>query len=329
MAFCDLVSISGSKTIRFRASFQQVAPSSFGRAGKDQVVGQAVWPAEVFFDSVPARETARRFRLPGRTGPPPKLRRVYQARQIRGFLGPRIRLNRFARRAVEPFSQSLIPAIATGQPGNPVLLRQGLAGETACPTSIRRLPGRVVVPEMRILPAVLWGCCPPASLFFVRYLILLLAAPLWAQTMTDDDLFRELDLSRPGLEAVSTALRSGSRAAGRHALAEYYRHRTTPSYYIAPGEKANPKPARPDTARAERALRHEFESIGYPHTFGEVIDWHFDKTAEPGSPYAPNNEWTWQLNRHAEWLAFSRAYRDTGDEKYAREFVAELTGWVK
>jgi|SRR5271157_576476 len=137
MAFCDLVSISGSKTIRFRASFQQVAPSSFGRAGKDQVVGQAVWPAEVFFDSVPARETARRFRLPGRTGPPPKLRRVYQARQIRGFLGPRIRLNRFARRAVEPFSQSLIPAIATGQPGNPVLLRQGLAGETACPTSVR------------------------------------------------------------------------------------------------------------------------------------------------------------------------------------------------
>jgi hypothetical protein len=31
--------------------------------------------------------------------------------------------------------------------------------------------------------------------------------------MTDDDLFGELDLSRPGLEAVSAALHSGDRAA--------------------------------------------------------------------------------------------------------------------
>ena len=163
----------------------------------------------------------------------------------------------------------------------------------------------------------------------MKHLLLLAAAPLWAQTMTDDDLFRELDLSRRGLEAVSAAVRSGDRAAARHTLAEYYRHRTAPRYYIAPGEKTNPKAAHPDTARADRALRHEFESIGYPHTFGEVIDWHFDKTAEPGSPYAPNNEWTWQLNRHAEWLALSRAYGDTADEKYAREFVAEMTAWVK
>ena len=69
-------------------------------------------------------------------------------------------------------------------------------------------------------------------------------------------------------------------------------------------------------------------SIGYPHTFGPRIDWHFDKTAEPGSPYARNNEWTWQLNRHAEWVALSRAYRDTWDENYTREFVAQMLSWV-
>jgi len=163
----------------------------------------------------------------------------------------------------------------------------------------------------------------------VRFLILLLAAPLWAQTMTDDDLFRELDLTRPGLEVVQSTVGAGDRSAARHALAEYFRHRATPRYYIALGEKADPKPARPDMARADRAVRHEFESIGYPHTFGGAIDWHFDKTAEPGSPYAPNNEWTWQLNRHAEWLALSRAYRDTWDEKYAREFVLQMSSWVK
>jgi hypothetical protein len=155
----------------------------------------------------------------------------------------------------------------------------------------------------------------------------LLAASAWA--MTDDELLAGLDLQRPGLEAVSAAMARGDRAAAKHALAEYYRRRTKPAYYIAPGEKAKPKPARPDVARADGALRHEVESIGYPHTFGPTIDWRFDKTAEPGSKYAPNNEWTWQLNRHAEWLALSRAYRDTGDEKYAREFVAQMTQWAR
>lgn len=117
-------------------------------------------------------------------------------------------------------------------------------------------------------------------------------------------------------------------AAAKHALAEYYRQRQMPRYYIALGEKADPKPRRPDTSVGDRALRHDVVSIGYPYSFGPVIDWHFDLTAQPGSKYAPNNEWTWQLNRHAEWLGLSHAYRDTGDEKYAREFVAEMTAWA-
>jgi hypothetical protein len=160
-------------------------------------------------------------------------------------------------------------------------------------------------------------------------LAFLAVAVLSAQTLTDDELFAGLDLGRPGLEAVAAAVGRGDRPGARHALAEYYRHRARPVYLIPLGEKANPRPARPDTARAERALRHEFESIGYPHTFGPAIDWHFDKTAEAGSQYPANNEWTWQLNRHAEWLGLSRAYRDTGDEKYAREFVAQLAAWVR
>ncbi|MBS1859705.1 MAG: heparinase II/III family protein [Acidobacteria bacterium] len=152
-------------------------------------------------------------------------------------------------------------------------------------------------------------------------LLLVVAAPLCAQTMTEADLWKEIDLSRPEL--------AGVKAGDRHALAEYFRHRKTPRYFIAPGEMANPKPAHPDVARAEAALRHEVVSIGYPHTFQGPIDWHFDLTAEAGSKYAPNNEWTWQLNRHAEWVALSRAYRDTGDEKYAREFVAQMTQWAR
>jgi hypothetical protein len=133
----------------------------------------------------------------------------------------------------------------------------------------------------------------------VHRLIFLITAPLCAQTLTDSDL-----------------------ATGdRHAIAEHFRNRAKPVY--------NLPTVRADLARADRALRHEFESIGYPHTFGPVIDWHFDKTAEPASKYAANNEWTWQLNRHAEWIALARAYRQTKDEKYAREFVTQVLGWVK
>ena len=74
-------------------------------------------------------------------------------------------------------------------------------------------------------------------------------------------------------------------------------------------------------AEAQRALRHEMRSIGISHQFGPAIDWGFDVTTALGSKYAANNEWTWQLNRHAEWGALARAYRDTGDEKYAREWA--------
>jgi hypothetical protein len=125
------------------------------------------------------------------------------------------------------------------------------------------------------------------------------------------ELLNGLDRNQPELRAISTP----------HDLAEYYRHRTRPLYNLS--QRSTP----PDTAAADRALRHEVVSIGIPHQFGPRIDWAYDKPVEAG--LAPNNEWTWQLNRHAEWLAFSRAYRDTGDEKYAREFVAEMTAWVR
>lgn len=139
----------------------------------------------------------------------------------------------------------------------------------------------------------------------------LLACSWPVLALTPAELLAALDRTRPELRAISTP----------HDLAAYFRHRTRPLYSLS--AKTTP----PDTEAAERALRHEFRSIGIPHTFGPAIDWHFDKTAEGG--LAPNNEWTWQLNRHAEWLALSRAYRDTGEEKYAREFVAQMTAWVR
>lgn len=146
---------------------------------------------------------------------------------------------------------------------------------------------------------------------YLHILILGMAAVLPAIALSPSELINALDRTRPELRSITTP----------SDLARHFRNRTRPLFELS--KRAD----RPDTAVADRALRHHFSSIGIAHQFGPRIDWAFDKTTEPG--LAPNNEWTWQLNRHAEWLALSRAYRDTGDEKYAREFVAQVTAWVR
>lgn len=146
-----------------------------------------------------------------------------------------------------------------------------------------------------------------------------------------DDMVAALDLGRPGLEAVAAARSSGDKAAVRRALADYLRRREKPLFVDPESEAGQKKPtlSKDDRAAAERVLRHNLDSIGIHHQFGPRIDWHFDKTTEPGTTRARNDEWTWQLNRHSGWSALALAYRATGDEKYAREFVAQMTAWVE
>ena len=147
--------------------------------------------------------------------------------------------------------------------------------------------------------------------------------------MSDEELFEALNLNLPGLQTVAKAYKAGDMATAKHALAEYFRNRSNVKWYFPAGEMANPKPQNPNLTDAERALKHEMRSIGINYQFGPTIDWTFDVTRAAGSTYAPNNEWTWQLNRHSEWVALARAYRDTGDEKYAREWAAQMTQWVR
>lgn len=148
--------------------------------------------------------------------------------------------------------------------------------------------------------------------------------------MSDAALFQALDLNRPDLAAVREAVASGDMARAKAAFAAHIRSRREPRWFIDPDARPNAsgRPANPNTAEADRALRHEFTSVGISHTFGPTIDWAYNPTTQPGSPYAADHEWTWQFNRHGVWDALRRAYWDTGDEKYAREFVAELQSWV-
>lgn len=144
--------------------------------------------------------------------------------------------------------------------------------------------------------------------------------------LTDATFFSLLDLERPDLAAVKAAVATADWPAAKHALAEHMRTRTTPHWTFDGRKPGRSKRSRNGTA--ERALTHRVSSIGIDWQFGDKIDWSFNPTTAPDSKWPANHEWTWQLSRHSAWLSLSQAFRDTGDEKYAAEFVSELKSWV-
>jgi hypothetical protein len=101
-------------------------------------------------------------------------------------------------------------------------------------------------------------------------------------------------------------------------------------------------PAR-TVAAADRSRAHVFELLGSgPVDLGATIDWHRD--FKSGHRYDPRAHHTdlapasfpgghdikvpWELSRgqHLPWLG--QAYALTGDERYAREFVAQVHAWL-
>jgi hypothetical protein len=151
-------------------------------------------------------------------------------------------------------------------------------------------------------------------------------APAPGPRLSDAEFFSLLDFSRPELAGVQRAAAKSDWPAARHALAEYMRMRPSPHWEINPQSIGRTLDA--DETEADKALEHRFNSLEIEWQFGKSIDWAFNPTTQPGSKWPRNHEWTWQFNRHLQWVALARAFYATGDEKYAREFVAELGSWV-
>jgi YD repeat-containing protein len=141
------------------------------------------------------------------------------------------------------------------------------------------------------------------------------------RTMTQDEwdrrLFEALDLSRPELLAVKAAYEAGDLARATETLVEHFRTREQPP---APPLTSTASPE--VIARADEILDHTFRFVGCPpHRLGEQIAWNED-------PFS-YDQWAIALNRHTHWLTLGQAYAATGDEKYAREFAAQLKGWTE
>jgi hypothetical protein len=115
------------------------------------------------------------------------------------------------------------------------------------------------------------------------------------------------------------------------------------SEIVAAFQRRFPGVAEQIVQRADRFLRHEFDLLGSgPRSLGPRLPWQEDfKTGRRWAPqYWRTIEYNeldrptdvkvpWELSRCQHFTTLGQAYWLTGDERYAREFVAEVTDWLE
>jgi hypothetical protein len=93
--------------------------------------------------------------------------------------------------------------------------------------------------------------------------------------------------------------------------------------------------------RSERICQHCFDLLGYQNLdYGASIDWHYDRVHGERAPRKPfyqigyldfaevgDVKITWELNRHQHFVTLAKAYRLTGDEKFAKELFEQWKHW--
>ena len=146
--------------------------------------------------------------------------------------------------------------------------------------------------------------------------------------LTDAKFFGELiDCTLPGLEGVPAAAAAGDYAACRKMFGDYVRAALDPdTFFTSPyefPENAFTFKGETEEEAAERIAKLYLISCGTPHQFEGKVDWFANPT------FNQYKEWTWQLSRHSELIHLAKAYRATGDQRYAdgAEIHSELKSY--
>ncbi len=93
--------------------------------------------------------------------------------------------------------------------------------------------------------------------------------------------------------------------------------------------------------RAERICRHRFDLLGYRDLdYGQKIDWHTDRVHGKRAPQKPwfkvhyldfaevgDSKVTWELNRHQHLVTLAKAFRITGEQRFANELFCQWKDW--
>ena len=149
-------------------------------------------------------------------------------------------------------------------------------------------------------------------------LCLMAGSAMYAQQLRPE-VFDLLNLDYPGLEQVKAYHNEGNDSLAAVSLLDYYKSRTgicTPEIQKIDRVKINKEQQK----WADDALNHTFFAhYGYQPSFnyGQDIDWRYWPVKD--------NELRWQLHRHKWFAPMGYAYRVSGDEKYAKEWVSTRT----
>lgn len=137
--------------------------------------------------------------------------------------------------------------------------------------------------------------------------------------LTAEVLLQRLNYGAAGMEQAKALMQGGKKEQALDAVIEHFRTRTFPVGLF--GEEEIDRTYNPGIiAEAEEICRHRILGID----LGETIDWRVNASEHT----TKDPEWMWSLARQIFWPPLARAYGMTGDEKYAKEFVSQLKGFI-
>ena len=139
--------------------------------------------------------------------------------------------------------------------------------------------------------------------------------------------FDVINLNYPGLEKIKNLYASGNYDDAAKSLLGYYRSRKNikhPDFNVRDETRFRGKDiGKANQLKADNALLHQFQpQKGYGFfDYGKDINWDYWPVKD--------NEVRWQLHRVTWWQPMGMAYRSTGDEKYAKEWIFQFRDWEK
>lgn len=157
--------------------------------------------------------------------------------------------------------------------------------------------------------------------YIFSFAFLLVALCTQAQQLRKEA-FDLLNLDYPGLEKVKAACTQQQWDEAAQALLDYYRQRTGIAHPDL--DLKNITISETEQKWADDALEHTFfVHYGYQpsYNYGKDINWQYWPVQD--------NELRWQLHRHKWFTPMGKAYRISGDEKYAKEWAFQYIDWIK
>lgn len=139
--------------------------------------------------------------------------------------------------------------------------------------------------------------------------------------------FDNVNLAYPGQEKVNKLFEAGKYTDAANELLTYYRTRKNSKlsdFNLGDEAKFKGKEiGKADQEKADNALLHQFKpQKGYGFfDYGKDINWDYWPVKD--------NEIRWQLHRVTWWQSMGIAYRASGEEKYAKEWIFQFRDWEK